>query len=111
MEKGVSYVPNWQWPGSECDGSYCLWCYFNVVKALNFKRHIQRRHKDSLAIADSRKSFLIKKFEHERERQKGLMVKALTPDEAVPVASYKLTFTIAKYKMPFSKCDALVEFA
>ena len=39
------------------------------------------------------------------------MVKALTPDEAVTVAPYKLAFTIEKYKMPFNKCDAIVQFA
>ena len=39
------------------------------------------------------------------------MVKALTPDQAFAVAPYKLAFTIAKYKMPFNKCDPIVEFA
>ena len=98
--------------GQAVSAMECLVCgaVLTSLKLSTIKRHIQRRHKDSLAFAESRKS-LIQKFEHERERQKGLMVKALTPDEAVAVASYKLAFTIAKYKMPFSKCDALVEFA
>ena len=39
------------------------------------------------------------------------MAKALSPDQAVSLAPYKLAYTITKYKMPFNKCEAMVEFA
>ena len=90
---------------------YCCGAVLMLLKLSTIKCHIQRGHKDSFAFAKSRKTFLIQKFERERERQKSLMVKALIPDQAVAVAPYKLAFTLGKYKMPFNKCDAMVEFA
>ena len=49
-------------------------------------------------------------YENEKKQQQRFMVKALSPDETVSLAPYKLAYTVTKYKMHFSKCDAIVEF-
>ena len=35
----------------------------------------------------------------------------MKPDEMVKLAPYKLAFVISKHKMPFSSCEAFMEFA
>ena len=91
----------------------CIVCctVLTSLKRSTIKCDIQRRHKDSLGFTVSRKTFLIQKFECDRERQKIFLLKSVTPDQSVAVAPYKLAFTIAKYKMPFNKFDSMVEFA
>ena len=44
-------------------------------------------------------------------RQQSLMKKAMSPNEMNRLAPYKLAFTLAKNKLPFSACEAFVSFA
>lgn len=91
----------------------CIVCstVLKSLKTSTIKRHIQRHHKESLCYPEHKKSFLIAKFDAEKKKQQNFMVKALTPNQAVALAPYVLAYTITKYKMPFNKCEAMVEFA
>ena len=40
-----------------------------------------------------------------------MLKKATTPSQLHVIAPYKLAFTIAKHKMPFSSCEAFTAFA
>ena len=40
-----------------------------------------------------------------------MLKKAITPNQLRLIAPYKLAFTIAKHKMPFSSCEAFIAFA
>jgi len=95
------------------DAMQCIVCgmILKSFKTSTIKRHIQRRHKESLKFSEHKRTFLTKKFEDERKEQQKFMAKALLPDQVVSLAPYKLAYTIAKYKMPFNKCEPMVEFA
>ena len=45
------------------------------------------------------------------QKQKSTIAVALQPNPLVQIAPYKLAFVIGKHKMPFSSCDAFLEFA
>lgn len=64
-----------------------------------------------VCVSESKKAFLIRKFDSEKSKQKECMDKALIPNKAVAAAPYKLAFMITKHKMPFNKCEAIVDFA
>ena len=58
-----------------------------------------------------KKHRLVKQFECMYARQRNSLTRALRPDQLSKLAPYKLAFVIGKHKMPFSICDAFLEFS
>ena len=44
-------------------------------------------------------------------KQRSTLTAAIEPDALIKLAPYKLAFVIGKHKMPFSSCNAFLEFA
>lgn len=89
----------------------CIQCQEKLKAKSSTARHIQRKHTASMSFSKEKKERLIGQFESMYKKQKETMFKALEPSVLAKVAPYKLAFTIAKHKMPFSSCGAFVEFA
>lgn len=106
------------WPLRESEGTgcvsemICIQCQEKLkTKSSTASRHIQHKHPSSLSYSKGKKERLIAHFESMYGKQKATLNKALEPNVLLKTAPFKLAFTIAKYKMPFSSCRAFLEFA
>lgn len=108
------------WPLRESEGTssscvsemICIQCQEKLkTKSSTASRHIQRKHPSSLSYSKGKRERLVAHFENIYSKQKSTMVKALEPNMLLKTAPFKLAFTIAKHKMPFSSCGAFLEFA
>ena len=88
-----------------------LVCQNEAYKVSTLTRHIDRKHRYSKHYSPSKKQRLISNFEKSLAKQQQTLKKALSPSELRKLASYKLAFTIARHKMPFSACEAFTSFA
>ena len=91
------------------DSMQCIVCgaVLSSFKTSMIKLCVECHHEHSLTFSESKKTFLIEKFESKKSKQKKCMDKALTPSQAVAVAPYKLAFMITKHKMPFTTCESI----
>ena len=91
----------------------CILCSEKLTsfKASTITRHIERKHKQSRDFTPDKRQRLISTFQRGLLRQQQLLKKATTPSQMRVIAPYKLAFTIAKHKMPFSSCEAFTAFA
>ena len=71
-----------------------------------------RAHKDSVdnMTLDTKKK-LKEKYLSDMKKGQDQVQQFLGPQSLIQTAPYKLAYTIAKHKMPFSACDAFLEFA
>ena len=101
------------WPNESEGFMTCILCSEKLTsfKVSTITRHIERKHKQSLQYTPARRQRLISTFQRGLLRQQALLKKAMTPNQLRVVAPYKLAFTIAKYKMPFSSSEAFTAFA
>ena len=75
------------------------------------RRHIDRKHRQNVNYTPAKRQRLISTFQKGLIRQQQILKKATTQSQLHVVAPYKLAFTLAKHKMPFSSCEAFTEFA
>ena len=71
-----------------------------------------RSHKDSVdnMTSDTKKK-LKEKYLSDMKKSQDKFQQFLGPQNLINTAPYKLAYTVAKHKMPFSACEAFVEFA
>ena len=71
-----------------------------------------RAHKDSVdSMTLDAKKKLKEKYLSDMKKGQDQVQQFLGPQDMITTAPYKLAYTIAKHKMPFSSCDAFIEFA
>ena len=112
------FKENWKekylmWP-NEAEGY--MTCIVYSEKLTSFKvstmtRHIDRKHKGSKHYLSSKKQRLITSFVKSLTKQQQTLRKAVSPSQLQRLAPYKLAFTLASHKMPFSACEAFTTFA
>ena len=90
----------------------CIQCQERLkAKSSTATRHLERKHPASKCFSWGKKQRLIQQFQSMYATQMAMITTALKPDELLKAAPYKLAFVLAKHKMPFSSCDAFLEFA
>ncbi len=103
-------------PGELADTMVCMICgqQLTSLKDSTAKRHAIRNHKDYTTFTKEKKHEISRLFQQrqvQKRRQQESLHQDTDPSSLKVAASYKLAFTVAKYKMPLSYCDAMVEFA
>lgn len=92
----------------------CLICgqKLSQIKKDNARKHMLRNHKDAVEkmTIDTKKK-LKEKYITDMKKGQEQVQQFLGPQNLIQTAPYKLAYTIAKHKMPFSSCDAFLEFA
>ena len=95
-----------------CEEMICVQCQETMkAKSSTATRHVERKHPTMATFSLEKKKKLLRLFESRLRGQQSTMAIAMKPDEMVKLASYKLAFVISKHKMPFSSCEASMEFA
>ena len=90
----------------------CILCQERMkAKSSTAVRHLERKHATSKSLSIDKKQRLVKQFQCVLSRQRKSMSTALQPDQLTKIAPYKLAFVIGKHKMPFSSCEAFLEFS
>ena len=92
----------------------CLLCRqkLSQVKKDNARKHMIRAHNDSVdSMTLDAKMKLKEKYLSDMKKGQDQVQQFLGPQDMIATAPYKLAYTIAKHKMPFSSCDAFIEFA
>ena len=102
-------------PGELADTMVCMICgqQLTSLKDSTAKRHAIRNHKDYTTFTKEKHeiSRLFQQRQVQKRRQQESLHQYNDPSSLKVTASYKLAFTLAKYKMPLSYCDAMIEFA
>ena len=89
----------------------CILCQERMkAKSSTAVRHLERKHVTAKSFPTDKKQRLVNQFECMYARQKNSLTRALRPDQLSKLAPYKLAFVIGTHKMPFSTCDAFLEF-
>ena len=71
-----------------------------------------RAHKDSVdSMTLDAKKKLKEKYLSDLKKGRDRVQQFLGPHDLIKTSPCKLAYTIAKHKMPFSSCDAFIEFA
>ena len=101
------------WPNESEGYMTCILCSEKLTsfKVSTIARHIERKHKQSRHFTPAKRQRLFSTFQRALLRQQQLLKKATTPSQLRVIAPYKLAFTIANHKMPFSSCEAFTAFA
>ena len=90
----------------------CILCQERMkAKSSTAVRHLERKHATAKSLPMDKKQRLVKQFECMYARQRNSLTRALQPDQLSKLAPYKLAFVIGKHKMPFSTCNAFLEFS
>ena len=90
----------------------CILCQERMkAKSSTAVRHLERKHATAKSLPTDKKQRLVKQFECMYARQRNSLTRALQPDQLSKLAPYKLAFVIGKHKMPFSTCNAFLEFS
>ena len=89
----------------------CIQCQERMkAKSSTATRHIERKHPTMAYFSQEKKIKLLRPESRLRSQQSAMAI-AIKPDEMVKLAPYKLAFVISKHNMPFSSCEAFMEFA
>ena len=73
---------------------------------------MMRGHKDSVdSVTLDAKKKLKEKYHSDMKKGRDRVQQFLGPQDLIKTAPYKLAYTITKHKMPFSSCDAFIEYA
>ena len=119
----LAYNPEWKqrffmWPvdhpldSTQDDEMICmLCCEVMKAKCSTAARHQDRKHANSKTFTRGKRLRIIKLFESNRKKQQATMKRAVEPQYFTKLAPFKLAFVINKHKMPFSSCQAFIEFA
>ena len=108
-----TFNPVWKeeylmWPVISSKFMTCIIC---LEKLTSFKLSTKMKENKSILQYDyNKKKRLVAKFENDLSKQQSLMKKATSPNELKRLAPYKLAFVLAKYKLPFTACEAFVSF-
>ena len=90
----------------------CIQCQERMkAKSSTATRYVERKHPTTAIFSQEKRRKLLRLFESRLRSQQSTLATAVRPDEMVKLAPYKLAFVISKHKMPFSSCEAFMEFA
>ena len=91
----------------------CMICGYKItqLKKDNAKKHLSRAHPNFPDMTRAEKLAIIDKFKKGKATAQDHMKEYLGPQTLINQAPYKLAFTLARHKLPFSQAEVFMEFA
>jgi len=112
-----SYKPEWldRYGIVEVGAKHiCVLCNWNVPyesrKPNKLERHLKTKHNAVFKLSSEKRQTALRKAAEKLLGQQKLVRKALTLDEKVSVASFKLAFLVARKSRPYTEAESVSVF-